>query len=422
MKLKIFTKVCFCGVFLFTLVCANQTPFISMNGDCRYPAVVADGDTLYMVWLLVVGGNAGIYFRRSIDAGKVWSTDQRISNEGSSAYPPAIAVHKGVVHAAWIDYGETMNGELYYNRSVDGGKNWEHNKILMDEANNARFPQLLCKGDHVYMIWQDVENKTFFKASHDEGETWIETTLLAKLGKHSCYCYPPAICVNNDDVSVVWTDVREKGVRLSVKGIPLHKLRNSDKDVISTVIRRKSGDGGVTWSNEQVLVRAKVSRETKGEIDNPALLTDGSQSYMFWLDKRNHKLGEIFFAGMDFRKERFPISGSNLFPPEKRSPKRPSVVFDAQKRFHLTWASFLMGTSIVNYCQSDPDGNVLVNQTQLTSDSSRIHNPVIAAASSGVLNIFWFDETKEEWSRIFMKTSRDNGLTWEEWGSPEENL
>jgi hypothetical protein len=420
MKLRTFIKSFFVIYFLCILCLSKETPFISTNGDCRYPAVASEGNTIYVAWLAAVGGNAGIYFRRSIDEGKIWSTDRRLSSDASSCYPPALAANSGMVHAAWVDYGETIDGELYYGRSLDGGETWEKSRILVEEANSARYPLLACKADNVYLIWQDVENKTYFKASHDKGQTWEETTLLAKLGKHSCYCYPPAVCVNKKEVSVVWTDVREnKGFHILLKGFPIHK---SGMEVISTVVRRKSTDAGVTWSDEQILAKTKVTKEAQDEIDNPAMLSDDSLSYIFWLDKSNFKLGEIYYASLDFKKDRFPICGKNLFPPEKRSPKRPSVAFDKEKHFHLTWTSFLGGKSIVYYCQSDPEGNLLIDKKELTSDTVRYHNPIITTTASGVLNVFWFDEPKDEWSRIFLKTSKDNGLTWEAWGSQKKDM
>jgi hypothetical protein len=418
MRLQTFTKFVFLFSFLYVLCLSNQTPFISMDGDCRYPAVASEGDSIYLVWLLVVNANdAGVFFRRSVDGGKQWSTDKRISIKNSLSYPPAIAVKSGVVHAAWIDYGETIDGELYYTRSLDGGETWEKCRILITEANSARFPLLVCKNDHVYMIWQDVENKTYFKASHDNGLTWIGETLLAKLGKHSCYCYPPAIGVNGDEISVVWTDVRKRGFRLRVKGVPIRRPSKKGKNVVYSIVRRKSNDAGHTWRKEQVLVKAKVTKEAQEEIDNPAIITDGHRSYVFWLDKRHYRLGEIFYANMNFRKDRFPVNGERLLPLEKRSPKRPSVVLDKEKRFHLTWASFLTGKSIVYYCQSDPEGNIIIDKKELTLDTGRRHNPVITKTSSGLLNVFWFDEPKEEYSRIFLKTSKDNGITWEDWES-----
>jgi hypothetical protein len=40
-----------------------------------------------------------------------------------------------------------------------------------------------------------------------------------------------------------------------------------------------------------------------------------------------------------------------------------------------------------------------------------------------LLYVFWFDEPKDKeiWSRIFLKTSADNGLTWEDWGPQKKD-
>jgi hypothetical protein len=421
MRLRIFTNSIAAILLLCGWCLSNETSFISINGDCRYPVVAAEGDTLYLAWLGVVGGDAGIFFRKSVDGGAGWSVDRRLSVDGSSCYPPAIAVRAGVVHAAWVDYNERMDGELYYSRSLDGGATWEKGRILVDEANSARYPLLACKDDHVYMIWQDVENKTYFKASHDKGQTWGTTTTLASLSKHSCYCYPPALCVTKKEVSVVWTDVREKtGLHVFFKGFPLYK--SGAGKMVSAVVRRKSIDGGNSWGSEQILAKTEVAAETKAEIDNPALLSDDTLSYMFWLDKSNIKLGEIVYAKMNLKKDRFPIAGKTLFPPEKRSPKRPAVVVDKEKRFNLVWTTFLGGMSVVNYCRTDADGNLVEPKKELTSDTVRYHNPSIALTGSGTMHVFWFDEPKDAFSKIYLKTSRDNGRTWEAWGSPRKEL
>jgi hypothetical protein len=35
--------------------------------------------------------------------------------------------------------------------------------------------------------------------------------------------------------------------------------------------------------------------------------------------------------------------------------------------------------------------------------------------------VFWFDEPKDEWAKIFLKTSKDNGSTWKDW-KPKKDL
>ena len=390
--------------------------FISMAGDCRYPAVASEGTNLYLAWVASEGRATTIFFRRSMDEGREWNNGRRISIENGVCYPPAIAAHGGIVHLAWVDYGETVEGEIYYARSVDGGETWEQNTILHANANSARYPLLTCQGREVYLVWQDVENKTYFKVSHNQGQNWETEKLLAKLGRHSCYCYPPAICANGKEVTVVWTDVQDvkKGFKISAYGIPLVPGKSS---VISAVVCRKSTDAGSTWGKEKILVKTEVAKEAKDEIDNPAMLSDGSVSYLFWIDKSIQKLGEIKYAKFDAATTKFPISGKDIYPGQKRSPKRPSVILDSDNNFHLAWASFLGGKSVVCYGRSDGMGNILMEKKGLTSDTLRYHNPILNKTPSGLLQVFWFDEPveKDGWSRIFLKRSQDNGLTWLTW-------
>jgi len=393
-----------------------------MTGHCRYPAIASEGNGMYMVWLATEGRNASLYFRRSADDGKEWTGALKISNENSDCFPPAIAVNSGTVHVAWIDYGETVDGEIYYNRSFDGGETWEKNLILVKDANGARYPLIAGKESSVYLIWQDVENKVYFKASHDKGRTWENETLLGKVGKHSCYCYPPALSCNGNELMVVWTDFREdrRGLNIGYNGLSLFKP--NDK-MVSSVVCRRSVDNGRTWREPQMLSATAISKETKDEIDNPIVLADGSMSSLFWLDRRNVQLGEIFYARFDPKTDKCPITGKSLYPAEKRSPKRPSVVSDKEGNLHFAWTSFLGWESIVSYGEINPAGNILKDKKVLTSSVGRYHNPIIASTTSG-LHVFWFDEPKDQnsWSRIFLKTSRDNGLTWENWSPQKKDM
>jgi Neuraminidase (sialidase) len=412
---------------------ANDSSFISMAGDCRYPAIASNGKNMYMIWLLAEGNRSALLFKKSSDEGATWTSARTISNNNSDCFPPTIAVSGNVVHASWIDFGETIDGEIYYARSLDNGETWEKNYIVAGNANSARYPLLACSGDNVYLIWQDVENKVFFRCSHDRGTTWESEVMLGKVGKHSCYCFPPAIAAAGNQLSVVWTDYREdrKGFRVSLYGLPVFKMNdkrastpfNNNSHMISSVVCRKSTDNGRTWGKEIVFAATRVSRETQDEIDNPTMFSDGSLSYIFWLDKRNLPLGEIFYSRFDPQTQKGLLTGKNLFPNQKRSPKRPSAAIDKKNSIHLAWASFFGGQSVIHYGAINAAGNSIIEKKDLTTAKCRFHNPVIQTTPSGLLHVFWFDEPKDknEWSKIFLKTSRDNGTTWEYWGSQKKD-
>jgi len=76
------------------------------------------------------------------------------------------------VHLAWVDCGEVIDGEIHYARSLDGGETWVKNSILVGNANQRAISLDFCRGNNVYLIWQDVGTKVFFKASRNQGRTW----------------------------------------------------------------------------------------------------------------------------------------------------------------------------------------------------------------------------------------------------------
>jgi hypothetical protein len=161
-----------------------------------------------------------------------------------------------------------------------------------------------------------------------------------------------------------------------------------------------------------------------GEIDNPTMFSDGSRSYLFWIDKHKVPLGEVYYTGFDSIKRKGRITGKTLYPSPKRAPKCPSAVFDNNGNLHLAWASFFGSESIVHYGAINPAGDILKEKMDLTSKVGRFKNPIISRTQSGLLHIFWFDKPKDkkEHATIYLKTSKDNGLTWEKRESQTEDI
>jgi hypothetical protein len=405
---------------------SDDEAFISMSGNCRYPTVATEENGIYMAWLVTEARPANVYFRRSTDVGKTWDSSLQISNKNGDCMPPSIAAHAGIVHLAWIDCSEVIDGALYYTRSLDKGVTWEKSAVIVGNANSAQYPLAACEGSDVYLIWQDVGTRVFFKASHDQGRTWEKETLLGKVGKQSCYCFPPALSVNGNEVTVVWTDFKEAERISGFKRLWCSLFKGNKDKGISSIVCRKSPDNGRTWRKERVLTSTRVSKEMKDEIDNPTMVSDGSRSFLFWQDKHNLPLGEILYTRINPATEKGHITGKVLFPTPKRSPKCPFAVFDNDSNLHVTWTSFFGRESIVHYGAIDRAGNILIEKKNLTSTAGRYLNPILTRTPSGTMHLFWFNEfkgkDKDALSRIFLKTSKDNGLTWENRGSIAEDI
>jgi hypothetical protein len=76
-----------------------------MPGDCKYPAAVSEGTCIYMAWISAEGKSADLYFQKSADEGKKWSSARRISNKNGDCFPPSLAACSGILHLAWVYYG-----------------------------------------------------------------------------------------------------------------------------------------------------------------------------------------------------------------------------------------------------------------------------------------------------------------------------
>jgi hypothetical protein len=213
---------------------------------------------------------------------------------------------------------------------------------------------------------------------------------------------------------VAWTDLRgdTQGFTAALYGI---QVLNTSKKLASSIVCRRSTDNGRSWSEEFDLATTRFSKEFNDDLDNPALLSTGSLVNLFWTDRRNVPLGEIFYAGFDPGTLKDTVCGRNLFSADQWSPEHLSVVPDISQNLHLTWTGAYNGKSVLYYGKIDPAGKVLIDKKCLTPDPGRIHNPVIAVTASGLLKIVWFGTPGNENgpSKLFLTSSSDNGTTWQ---------
>jgi len=406
----LFCKFFLSIILLWTIGHPNDTPFVTMQGDCRYPALSAGGTSVYMVWLAREKRPSHVYFQKSSDEGTSWSGSKKISNDGGDCMPPTIAVVSGTLHLAWVDCSEVIEGELYYTQSSDDAVTWEKNSVIVGNMNSATNPMISGEGKNVYLIWQDVATTVFFMASRDKGKTWEKQTLLGEVGKHSCYCFPPALSSKGDTLTVVWNDLASP--KNKKKWCPFLS-KPATSTLISSLVCKTSTDNGRSWSKERILSSKPVLKETIDEVDNPVLFTDGTRTWLFWQAKHTVPLGEILYTKIGSLPTK-RTTGKSLYPSPKRALKCPSGVFDGNGNLHLSFTSKSRGTSLVHYGVIDSAGMPLREKSTLTTTDGRYQNPVMARTASGVLHIAWFNKSDDKHtpSKLFLATSSDNGLTW----------
>ena len=104
-----------------------------------------DRGSLYVVWAdnTGVGHGPDILLRRSADGGTSWSLPVRVSDDTNGAYQifPWVAVGPdGAVNVVFVDQRDTPLSPLYHTylaRSTDGGRSFQRNIRLTDEASDS---------------------------------------------------------------------------------------------------------------------------------------------------------------------------------------------------------------------------------------------------------------------------------------------
>jgi hypothetical protein len=169
------------------------------------PALAVSGANIYVVWNNTASGNGEIYFRKSTDSGATWQTVQRLTNNAGNSNDPTIAIDGSIVYLSWTDY-TPGNGEIYFEKSNDGGATWQTAKRLTHNSGESFVPRIAVSGASVYLVWQDLNPSNYeiyFRKSTNGGATWQAAQRLTNTPGYSGY---PKIAVNSSSVFVVWHD------------------------------------------------------------------------------------------------------------------------------------------------------------------------------------------------------------------------
>lgn len=123
-------------------------------------------------------GNADLYFARSSDGGKTFSSNVRLNDDpgtAAQAFPSLTVNTQGAVAVAWEDF-RNGDSDVYMTQSSDEGRTFGPNRRVNDDAGKAdqSHPSIaLGPSGRAYLIWTDTRNNRFSSrgsSEDDEGD------------------------------------------------------------------------------------------------------------------------------------------------------------------------------------------------------------------------------------------------------------
>lgn len=303
-------------------------------GNSYDPSMALSGSVVHVVWGDCRDGSdiVEIYYKRSEDGGSTWGEDTRLTYDDSWSESPSIAIEDSIIHIVWYDYRNapvTMDCEIYYKRSTDGGLTWGPDSRLTTNPSYSGFPCVAVSGQAVHVVWEDNRDgngEVYYKRSDDGGLNWGSDTQLTNDPADS---WDPVVALHDSTAHIVWMDMRDGGAY--------------------EVYYKRSTNGGITWGPDTRLTNAVASSIY------PTIAVSGAMVHVTWGDKRDMNY-EIYYkrsedAGLTWEEDTRLTNafGESNFP----------FVATSDSAVHVIWRESRDGNTEIYY-KRNPTGNLPV--------------------------------------------------------------
>lgn len=188
-------------------------------GLSQFPCISAFGSKLIVVWEDNRDGNSEIYFKGSNDSGLNWNADARLTNNLSISASPSVNISSNRIFVAWND-DRDGNTEIYYKISTNSGVNWQSDVRLTNNPSSSLYPAVESSGSIIHITWQDLRDgnyELYYNRSLNSGINWeSDTRLTSNMGNSIL----PSIALSGNSIQVLWHDLRDGNYEIYYKRNP----------------------------------------------------------------------------------------------------------------------------------------------------------------------------------------------------------
>jgi len=348
-------------------------------------AVGSDG-VAYLAFAGWAGPTTGtdVFFTKSAN-GRTWMPPVRVNNDATAFAQtnPSLALDSGNnISIAWVD-GRSMNQDIWFSRSTNGGQSFSANVLVNLVTTNAQTEVRIAVDPVdsmlIHAVWTDTRaagNADIYYANSTDGGLSFNPSSRVNNDAGGADQGAPAIAVApNRDVQVVWRDARSA----ATKGTDIYAARSTNR--------------GATW----IYPATPWVNDDSGNVaqQEPTIAIDRAGTiYVAWTDFRSGPNPDIYAArstsgGVSF--------GASVKVNDDVGPVwqfQPSLTANGGK-IVVAWTDLRTGgsTNLDIYASTSLDGLTWSANVKVNDDSSAASQlqPSVSIDSTGDVFAAWSD-------------------------------
>src|SRR5215203_443951 len=375
--------------------------------DSVYGQVDASSENdVYIVWQDSVPGSAGsyrnydIYFKKSSDAGTSFGKEINLSNNNGFSEHPQLATSGNNVYVVWADNSFSVNREIFFARSTDGGNTFGDPINLSNNLGDSYNQEIFAFGDDIYVVWLDKEEQEdpygsenshssiLIKSSVDGGATFSQTLSLSNSNNNANANSFPKVAAYNNHVYVIW-NVEENTEQSSSS----EERSNSNNN--TGLYFAKSSDRAASFGES---IRVNHPNQELGEAQ---IAASGQDVYIVWGGSHLNKVNNLSFIKSTDNGDIFsdPISITDNADNNNPNPSNVEISVDKvgnnDNNVYIAWQSLISAAGQNNkeeilFKMSSDGGNTFGDTSNLSKNHDISECPSLTIYG-GKIYIAWED-------------------------------